>query len=237
MGPNGERIAELGRPDDTPIESPAVVKSVAIIWSVISYSQVLRVLQPVVPVLFDSVTEGVALAAREHGERGYKRQHDPHYYAATARREVMERLNKAGLMVLHEDGDRPLLPMSALLLAYDRLSLWMFKASRREAGGAAHEIPLPGRSVRKQKYWRQEPVLPLDGLPADNILLLWSEDRGVLYPTMTLVRPLAGDHRVDSLRIDWAGPLQREMATFSAADLDELRPAEEHLRLGEADER
>lgn len=198
-----------------------------------SYGQTVRTLQPVIPLLFDALSEALGKAASEHADKGYRRVDDQHYFAATARREVLHQLGKVGLIALNDDGDRPLLPMSSLLLRYGGLALWIFKTQKTSPSGVQHEIPLPGTSTRKREFWRQDPMLEV--MQTDNILLLWSEDRGVLETTMTLVRPLGGDHRRANLRFEWAGPLRREMAKLSAADLDELRPAIEHPTLGAED--
>lgn len=196
-----------------------------------SYREVVAKLQPIVPTLFEAFTEAVELANTEHTEKGYARSDDPWFYAHNARRDVLHRLNTAGLIVRDESAEKPQYPMSALRINYDDLAVWMFKRPRPNKG--THEIPVPGRSDDKRRFWRQEPMLP--GMATDNILLLWSEDRGALDAAMTLVRPLGGDHRRDSLQVAWVGSLTKEMATFSGADLNELEPTMAQPELGAED--
>ncbi|SFP79567.1 hypothetical protein SAMN05421810_103444 [Amycolatopsis arida] len=200
----------------------------------VSYRQAVEALQPVIPQLFDAVSEGLEHAVRYHADEEYQRQDDAHFFPTVARRKVLDRLYRAGLIARHPKGDRPLLSMSGLLVPYENVVIWVRKMRKVRSDPVEHEIPLP-QSRRQRQFWRQEPVLDLPGLPTDNLLLLWSEDHGVLDPAMTLVRPLGGDHRRDNLRYEWAGPLRREMATFSAADLDELRPAPRQSTLWEED--
>jgi hypothetical protein len=205
-----------------------------------SYGRTVQTLQPVILQLFDTFEDALKQANRGHTDKEYDRRDDEHYFSATTRREVLQQLKDVGLIALKEDGRRPWLPMSALVVHHVDVALWIRKASRVNNPDVDttpgedrvwHEIPLPGRSPRKKQFWRQDPMLP--DLQTDNMLLLWSETTGVLDPTMTLVRPLGGDHRRANLRFEWAGRLRRDMARLSAADLDELRPTVENPRFGE----
>ena len=72
-------------------------------------------------------------------------------------------------------------------------------------------------------------------MDTDNLLLLWRDNQGVLVEPLTLVRPVGGDHRRDSLTLSWRGKLSREMADMRAADLDGLRPDADWGRLGGED--
>jgi hypothetical protein len=71
------------------------------------------------------------------------------------------------------------------------------------------------------------------GMDTVNLLLLWQDDAGVLLDPMTLVKPLGGDHRRDSLRVQWMGKSSRRMALMRAADLNELEPDHEYREIGE----
>lgn len=86
------------------------------------------------------------------------------------------------------------------------------------------EIPVPGRSQAKQRFWRQESG-SIPGLQkTDNLLLLWRDDAGVLAEPLTLVRPVGGDHQRRNLRVQWVGRLDRGMAALRTEDLNGLRP-------------
>src|SRR5262249_20737268 len=95
------------------------------------------------------------------------------------------------------------------------------------------EIPLPGRSAARQRFWRQEAGSALPGMETDNLLLLWTDTAGILDEPLLLVRPLGGDQRRRSLKLDWVGRLERSMAGSRVEDLDELMPAVEYPRLGD----
>jgi hypothetical protein len=72
-------------------------------------------------------------------------------------------------------------------------------------------------------------------MKTDNLLLIWRDDRGTLMDPMILVRPLRGDHRKESLQINWSGRLSRNMTDLRADDLDELVPDIEYRALGDVD--
>jgi hypothetical protein len=204
-----------------------------------SYQATLVKLQPIIELVCQALSKGLDIANSDHADHGYDRGDDQHHFAGLARRHVMQTLRDAGLLALKPDSDRPEHAMSALRANYEGVALWMFKrphpfGDQIGPAGASrhgyHEVPLPGRSAIKQQFWRQESALP--GMETDNILWLWSEYHGVLCTTMTLVRPVAGDHRRDSLVCQWVGYLTRDMATLSVEDLNELEPVFHQPMLG-----
>ncbi|HKS46623.1 MAG TPA: hypothetical protein VJT49_16215 [Amycolatopsis sp.] len=201
----------------------------------ISYGATLAKMQPVIERLFDAFDEAAVEAAAHHADLGLSRRDDQHYYTGIIRRLVMRDLKAEGLYLSREEDDRPINPMSSIQIPYEGLVIWVFKAAKISDADPRHRVPLPEHSARKKAFWRQEPVLELGGMPADNILLLWSEEQGVIHPTMTLVRPLGGDHRRDNLRTHWIGPLRREMATLAVDDLNEMQASVENPMLGGED--
>jgi hypothetical protein len=201
----------------------------------ITYGATLAKMQPIIEPLFDAFAAAAGDAAAHHAEHELSRRDDQHYYAAVIRRLVLRDLMDNGLYLSREEDERPLNPMSSLQIPYEGLVIWAFKAARISGSVPQHQVPLPQHSESKRAFWRQEPVLALGGMPTENILLLWSEEQGVIHPAMTLVRPLGGDHRRDNLRTHWIGPLRREMANVAVDDLSEMQAAVENPMLGGED--
>lgn len=185
-----------------------------------AYQQALRRLQPVIPILFDSLQGALTETAKDHAAKRLRRQGDPHFFAHAVRRLYSEALKENGLLLTDIGHERSYLPMSGIRVDYDGLSLWMFRSEK--------QVPLP-ISPRKQEFYSQTPTLT----GWDNLVLLWTDTDYLLRDPMHLVRPLGGDHRRANLRIDWSGPVSRAMATMRAADLDELQPEQTWKRLGD----
>ncbi|MEU8061745.1 hypothetical protein [Microbispora bryophytorum] len=195
-----------------------------------TYAEVVRTLQPIIVPVFSAVGIGLEAAQEEHATRKFRRSDDPHYYLHTVRRVAVDRLTGQGLQAMNEEADRPLLPLSSILVFYKGIALRVLRPEVHPSGETV--IPVPGRSHARQAFWRQDAGSALPGMETDNILLLWTDSDGVLDEPMTLVRPLGGDHRRNSLRLHWKGKLAREMANLRAADLDELRPDVEYRHMG-----
>jgi hypothetical protein len=196
-----------------------------------TYGESVRVLHPIIKPIFTALEAGLEASAEEHARRKFRREDDPRYFSYTARRVACDELVSKGIQATEEHSGRPLMQMSGLLVAYKGFAVKILRYQVNAAGTVI--IPPPGRSRRNQKFWRQDAGGALPGLQTDNLLLLWQDDAGVLVDTMTLARPRGGDHRRDSLRLDWHGPLTRAMAGLRAADLDELKPAVDYQQLGD----
>lgn len=189
---------------------------------VVNYQQALRTLQPIIVPIFDALQYGLDEAAAEHLRRGFVRETDKWYFLHSARRSAFEKLRDAGLAETVEDGDRSLLNLSGLLVRYKQLAV---RILRPEVDGAGRELlPLPATRAM-QDFFHQQPFPGMEG--TDNLLLVWSDDRGVVRDPLRLARPVGGDAHRDSLRTAWDGPLSRSMATLRARDLDELQPRHE----------
>ncbi|KAA9156451.1 hypothetical protein FPZ12_027580 [Amycolatopsis acidicola] len=187
----------------------------------------MQAIQPVIPALFDALQYGLTTATSDHADYRLKRDDDQHYYVHQARRLAVEELTRQGFLARDEDSGRPLVPMSGIFIGYRGVALRVYRTSKARSGKIAP--PLPGRSVKKQEFWRQEPAL--DGLDADNILLTWSDDQGRLDEQMRMYRPVAGDHRRDSFKCSWEGKLTRAMANLRAEDLRLLQADIEYPNL------
>jgi hypothetical protein len=194
---------------------------------VVSYQRSVRLLQPVIAPLFDALQYGLDEAAAEHARRGFERATDPWYFLHSARRSAFARLAAAGLAETVDDGDRSLLNLSGLLVRHDSLVIRILRPELDGNGRAL--LPLPATGAL-QSFYHQQPLPGLEG--TDNLVLTWTDDRGVVTDPMTLARPVGGDARRDSLRLAWDGPLSRSMARLRARDLDELRPEHEYESLG-----
>lgn len=194
-----------------------------------TYQETLRVIQPIIMPIFRALRTGLEGAASLHERDRLTRTRDPWFWAHAARRKAADELKASGLLVESERGERPLLPMSGLLVRYRTVAIRIYKTSLAPSGQVI--VPVPGRSRVKQSFWRQDPTL--DGMEQDNLLVLWRDDAGTLVDPLTLVRPIGGSHRRDSLQLDWVGPLSEHMASLRAADLDELCPTTEQPRLGD----
>ena len=184
-----------------------------------SYQQTLRRLQPIVPILFDSLQSGLTMSREDHERKKIKRTGDPHFFAHTVRRETCEKLRAKGLLVTDPEEERSALARSSIQVQHNGVLLWVFRSQDGQ-------IPLPV-SPLKQRYYRQEPTL--EGW--DNLILLWADDDAVLRDPMHLIRPLGGDHRRASLRTDWSGPLARRMANMRVEDLNVLQPEHQSAKL------
>lgn len=184
-----------------------------------TYAEAVKRLQSAIPLVFDALQAGLDASSRQHDEGRLKRSVDPHYFSHTARRIACEHLGSNGLLHTNDNAEGSALRMSGIQVPHNGSILWVFRA--------ASQIPLP-TSLRKQQFYRQEATL--DGW--DNMLLLWDDKAGRLKDPMYLVRPLGGDKRRRSLKVDWSGPVSRSMASLREQDLDLLRPEHESKRLG-----
>jgi hypothetical protein len=193
-----------------------------------TFKQVIGVLRPVIVPVYSALQSGLDEATTLHAQRQHRRSDDPHYFVHTVRRVAAEQLRAEGFLAESEDADRPALSLSGLLVHHGGVALRILRPELDRRGKIL--VPVPGRSQPRQAFWRQEPQLP--GMETDNILLLWSDEDGAVVDPMVLVRPLAGDHRRDSLQLEWRGRLSRSMASLRAADLDELVPDIEYQRIG-----
>jgi hypothetical protein len=197
---------------------------------VVSYQHAIRLLQPIIDPIFDALQYGLDEAAAEHTRRRFERATDPWYFLHSARRSAFERLAAQGLAETVDDGDRSLLNLSGLLVRHDSLVIRILRPELDGSGRA--QLPLPSTGAL-QAFYHQQPLPGLEG--ADNLVLTWTDDLGVVDDPMTLARPVGGDGRRDSLRLAWDGPLSRTMARLRARDLDELRPEHQYDSLvGEA---
>ncbi|MFF3977078.1 hypothetical protein [Streptomyces sp. NPDC001828] len=196
-----------------------------------TYAESVRQLQPAIPLIFSALDAGLTVANDHHTSNRLKRSDDPWHYAHVVRRITIDRLRDEGLQAETDEG-RPLYAMSGLLLFYRDMAVRILRPS--DTGrGTGSSIPLPGRSRARKAFWSQQAGSAIPGLNTDNLLLLWQDDAGSLAEPMTLVRPLGGGHRRNSLRVDWVGKLSRSMASLRAADLDELEPDQQYKQLGE----
>lgn len=198
-----------------------------------TYREAVKAFQPVIDPLYAALKVGLDEAARDHTTKGIDREDDPHYYLHTVRRIACRELTKQGLTAINEQSDKPLVAMSSILLPYKRLAVKVLHTRLDQ-----HEkviVPIPGRSRQRQRFWHQEAGSALPGMETDNLLLLWLDNLGELVEPMQFVRPLGGDHRRNSLAYQWKGKLERKMAMFRAADLDELQPEVEYRQLGDGD--
>jgi hypothetical protein len=192
-----------------------------------SYTEAIVSLQETVAPTFGALEAGLAAAADQHARASFLRRDDPWYFLHTVRRVACEKLRGDGLQATL-DGNRFRLPLSGILVLHRGYAV---KVLHAEGGkGTSPFIPIPGRSRPRQAFWRQD---ALDGMDTVNLLLLWQDDAGVLLDPMTLVKPLGGDHRRDSLRVQWMGKSSRRMALMRAADLNELEPDHEYREIGE----
>lgn len=194
-----------------------------------TYQATLRAIQPIIEPLFDALHRGLDHANELHERSGYRRDRDGHYWAHAVRRFMADQMSDLGLLAESETSDRPALPLSSLYLRHGGVELRIFRGDVLPSGEL--QVPIPGKSPGRQAFWRQEPML--EGMQTDNILVIWSDDAGQLREPLVLARPVGGDHRRESLRLQWRGPLERRMGEMRAADLDELRPTWEMPELGD----
>jgi hypothetical protein len=194
-----------------------------------TYGQTVARLHPVIGPLFEALDAGLVAATEVHTARGFRRGDDPWFFGHTVRRVAIERLQEVGLQAQAESG-RPVYAMSGLLVFHQDLAVRVLRPLTSKRGRP--QLPLPGRSASRQRFWRQqEGAFP--GLVTDNLLVLWTDTDGVLNEPLLLVRPLGGDHRRVNLKLDWRGRLERSMATRRAEDLNELVPDVDYRQLGD----
>ncbi|HSV67650.1 MAG TPA: hypothetical protein VLJ59_17325 [Mycobacteriales bacterium] len=194
-----------------------------------TYAETVRQLRPVIIPLFEALEDGLSAATRDHAAKLIRRPDDPHYFGHTVRRMAIESLRGLGLQAERDSG-RPALAMSGIMLFFRGMAVRVLRPDVNRHGRV--EIPIPGLSRPRQRFWRQDTeAIPGVGT-TDNLLLLWTDDAGILVEPLTLVRPLGGDHRRRNLRVDWIGHLDRGMASLREEDLDELRPYVDYRQLG-----
>jgi len=195
-----------------------------------TYPATVVAVQPVIEPLYLALQHGLKVAAEIHGQHRWRRRHDKQYYSHTVRRRAVEDLRDGGFVVDEDDhGNVP--AMSGITVRHGGVALRMYRAPVTRKGVV--EVPLPRRSLKLQAFYRQEAGSVLPGMETNNVLGLWQDDEGVLIDPIILVRPLGGDHRKENLRLDWKGPLRREMANYRAVDLTALEPDVQYPRLDE----
>lgn len=194
------------------------------------YREVVRTLQPTIEPIFAAIEKGLAAAVEEHSNLELRRTDDPWFYAHLARRIACDALVAVGLQALNEDSGRPVNAMSGLLVLYQGVAMKILRATFSPSGQRLP--PIPGRSEKGKRFWRQEPTLDLDDMRVDNILLTWHDQNGVLAEPMKMYRPTAGDHRRDSFRCSWEGKFSRGMANMRVEDLELLSADFEYSELG-----
>jgi hypothetical protein len=198
-----------------------------------TYAEAVKAFQPVIDPLYAALGAGLEEAQADHTRKDLNRDDDPHYFLHTVRRIACKELGAHGLTAINENSDKPLLPMSSILIPFRHLAVRVFHTRLDNTGKVV--IPIPGQSRDRQRFWRQEEGSALPGMETDNLLLLWRDDLGELMEPMHLIRPLGGDHRRASLVYQWKGKLERQMADFRVSDLDELQPDVEYRQLGDGD--
>jgi hypothetical protein len=199
----------------------------------VTYAQAVSAMQPIIEPIYDSLEAGLTAAGDLHTARGLVRADDPWYYIHTVRRVACDRLRAVGVQAEDDETGRPLLAMSGLMVYHRDLAIRVMHARPLEGSvDKPAEIPIPGRSIPRQRFWSQASMLP--ELQTDNHLLLWLDDDGWLVDRMTLVRPMGGDHQRASLRLNWTGPIRRAMACLRTRDLDELAPDTEYPLFGDS---
>lgn len=206
------------------------MKAWVILCLVTDYGSTLKTLQPIIGPIFAGLQAGLVEAEERSGAKTWRRIDDPWYYAHTVRRVAVEEFREQGSQVLHERTGRPLLHMSGLLVSYQDYHVRILKGTGKASTPAELEtLPIPGRSRRRQAFWRQEPALP--GLAVENLLLVWLDVNGVLAPRATLAKPIAGNQARNSTRVDWDGLISPDMAAARAEDLLSRRPENIHYSL------
>lgn len=197
-----------------------------------SCQRTLREMQPVIEPTISALRSGIRYANERHaGPQGLRRAKDQHYWTHTVRRKACDELVDRGLYASLDEGDRRE-TLSGILIQYGSVWLRVLRPTIDRKGRAL--VPVPGRSDRKQAFYRQEPVLEgLECVASNNILALWQDRNDELVEPLLLVRPAGGDHRRRNLRVAWEGPLRSDMAHMRAADLDTLRPTYLNWELGD----
>lgn len=171
-----------------------------------SFRKTVQILQPAILPIVSALGRGLDAANEQHAGQQFRRRDDPWYYAHTVRRVACDQLRSHGLQAVAEESDRPYLALSGLLVFHRNVALRIMRPEQTKAGRFV--TPIPGRSAPRQRFWRQDSMLP--GMQTDNLLLLWQDRDGELIEPMQLVRPVGGDHRRSSLRVamGWS-PLKR----------------------------
>lgn len=167
-------------------------------------SELLRRLQPIVPMLWEALETGVEVA-RDHFERSGARR-DPYLAAHLTRfhtRWALERsLPGVDFEVDENIPSIPNLPNSGIRVRLAGVELWILKTFQ---GG----VPAPGRSRRRQEAW-QQPMFELK--PARTLLVLWDVDDNYELAVVSLVRPKKGDADPTSGEALWEVALPRPSA-------------------------
>ncbi len=184
-----------------------------------SYGGALRALHPIMDTVFQSLDEGLQEAQAYHTKKLYQRRDDPHFYLHAARRHACTVLEREGLSAKLVD-EAAKLNMSGILVQHRSFAVRILHTQQDTKGRV--QLPIPGRSKQRQGFWHQEPPIP--GMETDNLILLWLDVDGALVDPMILLRPLGGDHRRGTLRLEWRGKVARDMARLKAEDLDALEP-------------
>lgn len=196
---------------------------------VITYQRAVGELRPVIEPLFEALTQGIAYANDLHTSKPFRRRLDPWFYSHAVRRVACDVLRDHGLQAELDGSDSPLHPLSGILVFYRGMALKVLRPTVTSNGTAL--LPLPGRSARRQAFWRQEQALP--EMDTENLLLVWRDEDGSLVDPVALARPLGGDHRRANLKVHWEGSLSRSMAELREEDLDGLQPYRYYPQLGD----
>lgn len=196
----------------------------------IFYQESLRRLQPLIVPVFSALREGLEESARYHGEAGFDRSDDPHFFSHVARRLTRQNLREANIINdLGTDESR----MSSLAIYFQGMAVRIMRARRGELqpdGKKSMLMPDPGPSLRWKQFWCQESAVP--GLHTENLILAWGDDQGTLTEPMILARPTGGSGGFSRREVSWRGKLTEAMAHMAVEDLDQLRPDVEYPELG-----
>jgi hypothetical protein len=177
-------------------------------------------INPIVPLLYEAFEAALVEARQFFDMRG--RPYDAHLFSHLVRFFVKDWLTERGKSVEYDEGENPNitalalepLALSGLRFGHEDWDVRIFKAAKSfdESGEVILELPAPGRSVAKQKFYRQQLEFRFDSATGEtrlyrlNMVVLWNIEAGGNV-RLYLVCPRNGSSARYSVETYWA-PLE-----------------------------
>ncbi len=159
---------------------------------------------PILPIIHEGLEKGAAQALHffDQLKEGHQRPIDPHLAAYLTRFYTRIKLREEGHNVENGEscGEYKLnyVPNCGLYLAYKQYKAKIFKSKNSE-------VPIPGNSLSKQRYYEQMDFFPnLEGTNnCWNLILLWEVKPPYLLDSLSIACPQSGGRTKNSVIMHW----------------------------------
>lgn len=161
------------------------------------------------------------MRARKYFEADDKDKPPDKYLAShIARFQARKYLAEAGAAVEQEGGgfDMSSLALSGLLMRVGRYRIRIWKADD-------DEIPAPGQSEERKKFFQQMPLSnAVDGERVVNLIVAWDAGSPYSLASLEIACPIRGEESRDSVVYEWRTPLDLSLLRVVPVQPDEPDP-------------